>query len=109
MEIVPSHTTGVICRVGNMTLDSHVAAVATMAVMEGRQPLEILRRDREQRGMTPSQYARFLDEGRPTVHRWETGERKIGQSKLPKVAEKTGIAARDLRPDLAELFGEAAQ
>lgn len=75
--------------------------------MEGSQPLKVLRNDRVRRGMTSAEYARFLGENRPTVHRWETGARKIGQGKLSKIAEKTGLPARELRPDLAELMGGA--
>ncbi len=78
--------------------------------MEASQPLFVLRQDRQARGMTPAEYARFLDEKhKSTVHRWETGERKIGRERLTKIAEKTGIPARVLRPDLAELLGEAAE
>lgn len=74
-----------------------------MATMEGT-PLQVLRQDRQRRGMTPAEYARFLGEKhKSTVHRWETGARKIGQARLPKIVEKTGIPARELRPDLAEL------
>lgn len=69
--------------------------------MENR---NVLRADRERRGMTPAEYARFLEQARPTVHRWETGARKIGRNKLKWVSEKTGIAPRELRPDLAELI-----
>ncbi len=53
-----------------------------------------------------------LGVSRLTVVRWESGERKIGRPLLPMVAEKTGIPAKDLRPDLLEenvkLFGESA-
>lgn len=77
--------------------------------MEGRQPLKALTDYREKQGMTPAEFARFLNQPRPTVHRWETGERKIGRSKLPEVSEKTGIPRRDLRPDLADLMNEAAE
>jgi DNA-binding transcriptional regulator YdaS (Cro superfamily) len=54
-----------------------------------------------------------LGVARLTVLRWETGERKVDPSLIPKVTEKTGISAKELRPDLIEehekLFGEAAQ
>lgn len=49
---------------------------------------------------------------RVTVTRWESGARKIDEEKLQIVAEKTGIALAELRPDLAErakLFNEAAE
>ena len=58
-----------------------------------------------------AQLADLLGVGRPTVFRWETGARKIDERFLPTVSEKTGIPARDLRPDLVEkheeIFGAA--
>ena len=57
--------------------------------------------------------AKKLGVARLTVLRWETGERKIDPSKIPTVAERTGIPAKELRPDLIEehekLFGESAE
>lgn len=57
--------------------------------------------------------AKKLGVARLTVLRWETGERKIGPSLIPTVTQRTGIPAKELRPDLIEehekLFGEAAQ
>jgi transcriptional regulator with XRE-family HTH domain len=73
--------------------------------MEERQPLQVLIDYRKGQGMTSAELAQFLEESRPTVHRWETGARKIDEQKLPKIAEKTGISPRELRPDLAELLG----
>lgn len=49
--------------------------------------------------------ARLLGVSKTTVARWEEGIRKIDQDKVSKVSEKTGISARALRPDLAELLG----
>ena len=71
-------------------------------------PLERLTRYRIERGWTVAELARFLGEPRATVHRWETGARKIGPNKLDKVSEKTGIPKRELRPDLAEVMREPA-
>lgn len=51
--------------------------------------------------------ARQLEVSRPTVHRWESGERKISREFLSRVSGITGIPARDLRPDLAEMFEDA--
>lgn len=45
---------------------------------------------------------------RPTVHRWEKGERQIDKDLVPVVSEKTGIPRRELRPDWAEAL-EAAE
>lgn len=71
-----------------------------------RQPPKALTDFRAERGLTPAALAQFLGEPRPTVHRWLTGERRIGRKKLGPISEKTGIPKRDLRPDLAELLGE---
>jgi transcriptional regulator with XRE-family HTH domain len=61
--------------------------------------------------LSQAELAAKLGVARLTVHRWETGERKIGPSLIPNVTEITGIPARELRPDLIEehekLFGEA--
>lgn len=52
----------------------------------------------------------LLDVSRVTVFRWETGEREIDEARLAHVADKTGIPAKELRPDLAKLFApEVAQ
>ena len=62
---------------------------------------------REQENISQPALADRLGVKRCTVHRWESGERQIGRKKLAEVAEKTGIPAAELRPDLAELFGGA--
>ncbi len=74
-----------------------------------RQPLKALTDYRAAQDMTSADLARFLEQPRPTVHRWETGARKIGRKKLDLVSEKTGIPKRELRPDLAEVMREAAE
>lgn len=74
-----------------------------------RQPLKALTDYRVKQGWTFADLARFLEECRPTVHHWETGARKIGRKKLERIAEKTGIPKRELRPDLAEVMREAAE
>lgn len=63
---------------------------------------------RNEKGLSPADLARLLGVTRPTIHRWESGERQIGRDKLDGVSEKTGIPARNLRPDLAQHF-EAAE
>lgn len=59
--------------------------------------------------LTKAGLAKLLGVSRPTAHRWETGERKIGADSLALVSEKTGISKRELRPDLAEKMDEASQ
>lgn len=70
-------------------------------------PLTVLKTYRDERGLTQEQLADQLGVTGVTVSRWETGVRKVDREKLPAVAEKTGISARELRPDLAELMGNA--
>ena len=54
--------------------------------------------------LSQADFADLVGVSRPTVHRWEAGDRKIDTEKLPRVAEVTGLAPRILRPDLAELL-----
>lgn len=62
---------------------------------------------RAEKSLTLSALARMLGIGVSTVHRWESGTRNIDPEILPTVVAVTGIPARELRPDLARLFGEA--
>lgn len=64
---------------------------------------------RTAKGLTQDALAKELGVTNITVSRWETGARKIERKLLPMVAEKTGIAPRILRPDLAELLGSDRQ
>lgn len=67
-------------------------------------------RYRQQQSLTQARLGALLGVTDVTVSRWENGIRKIDQNKLSEVARLTGIPARDLRPDLAELMAsEAAQ
>lgn len=59
--------------------------------------------------MSRADLAELLGVKRASVFRWEKGERKIDQELLPTISARTGIPARELRPDLAELLNEAAQ
>ena len=54
--------------------------------------------------LSQRQLADLLGVSRETIWRWETGARKIEASRLPQIAELTGIPARELRPDLADLL-----
>lgn len=75
-------------------------------------PLKLYRASQTPR-LSQAGLAKKLGVARLTVLRWETGERKIDPSKIPTVTERTGIPAKELRPDLIEehekLFGEVAQ
>lgn len=68
-------------------------------------------REKHQPPLSRAELADELGVGRPTLFRWESGKRKIDPELLPRVTEKTGISAKELRPDLFEqsekLFGEA--
>ena len=68
-----------------------------------------LRTYRERTQKTQEGLARLLGVNRTTVARWETGARHIDTARLDDIAEKTGIAKKDLRPDLAEVMREAAE
>ena len=80
--------------------------------MQATHPLKDYRQNQTPK-LSQAALAKDLGVARLTVIRWENGERKIDPSLLSTVAEKTGIPAKDLRPDLIEdyekLFGEAAQ
>jgi transcriptional regulator with XRE-family HTH domain len=51
--------------------------------------------------------AKTLEVSSVTVSRWETGARKIDRAILPRIVERTGIPAAELRPDLAKLLAPA--
>lgn len=50
--------------------------------------------------------ARLLNVSKTTIARWEEGRRKIDPELVPNIAEKTGISAQELRPDLADVFAQ---
>jgi len=63
---------------------------------------------RTSRGISQVALGRELGVSSVTVSRWESGARKIDAALLASISQKTGIPARDLRPDLAvALEGEA--
>lgn len=80
--------------------------------MQDVHPLKAYRKTQAPR-LSQAGLAKKLGVARLTVLRWETGERKIDPSLIKNVTEKTGIPAKELRPDLIEehekLFGEPAQ
>jgi len=68
-------------------------------------PLKVYR---ETRNLTLTALGRELGVSGVTVGRWESNQRAIGPKILPFVSAKTGIPAKELRPDLAEAL-EAAE
>ncbi len=52
--------------------------------------------------LTQLQLARRLGVSRTTVARWEGGMRRVELDLLQRITEATGIAGRDLRPDIAD-------
>lgn len=72
-------------------------------------PLKVYRENQTPK-LSQAALAEKLGVARLTILRWEAGQRKIELSRIPTVSEKTGIAPKDLRPDLIEehekIFGE---
>jgi len=60
---------------------------------------------RADQNLSQPELAERLGVGRSTVHRWESGERLIDRKRVASIAELTGIPVKELRPDLAEIFG----
>lgn len=54
--------------------------------------------------VTLGDLARRLRTTKANLSRIETGKQELSVDMLPKLMAATGIAARDLRPDLAKLF-----
>lgn len=71
--------------------------------MVGTHPLKAYRRNHTPR-LSQAGLAEMLGVARLTVLRWENDQRRIDASLLPTITEKTGIPAKALRPDLAELL-----
>ncbi len=76
--------------------------------MADKQPLTALAEYRKAANKTQADLAGELDVAVMTVSRWETGDRKIGVTKLSDVSRKTGLPKSVLRPDLAESMQESA-
>ena len=72
--------------------------------MHAISPLRTYRQSQEPK-LSQEALAHKLGVTRLTVTRWESGARKINLSLVPLIAERTGIPAKELRPDLAELMG----
>jgi transcriptional regulator with XRE-family HTH domain len=73
--------------------------------MTGSHPLQTWRVGQ---GLSRQALGKELGVSGVTIGRWESGTRKVDLALVPKVARKTGIAPRDLRPDWAEVL-EAAE
>lgn len=71
-------------------------------------PLQAFR-DRQTPPLSRKDLAELLGVGVPTVWRWESGARKVDDALLHRVAEKTGIPATELRPDLVKLLDPASE
>jgi transcriptional regulator with XRE-family HTH domain len=65
--------------------------------------LKVLSEYRKDRRLTRAALGEKLGVSEETIYRWEIGKRKPGKESLPVIAEITGIAPAELRPDLAEL------
>lgn len=70
--------------------------------MEAVHPLRAYRDTHE---LSRKKLAKTLGVSVPTLFRWEKGERQPDPDKLSDITAKTGIPAKDLRPDLAEKLG----
>lgn len=70
--------------------------------MEGTHPIRAWRKNQN---LTVEAAAAVLDVSKAAVSRWESGERRVGFRIVRDVASKTGIPARVLRPDLADVLG----
>lgn len=75
-----------------------------MRTMQTVHPLRAFRLSQDP-PLSQAELANLLGVGRPTVFRWESGARRIDDSKVAHVSSVTGIPKAELRPDLAELMG----
>lgn len=80
--------------------------------MQAISPLKAFRQKQEPK-LSQAALAERLGVTRLTVTRWESGVRKIDPDLVPLVAERTGIPAKELRPDIVEkhlvIYGGRAQ
>jgi transcriptional regulator with XRE-family HTH domain len=72
--------------------------------MESTHPL---RDYRTRHGLTQAELAGSLGVRRETLARWETRVSQPDRALLPTIEAKTGIPAKELRPDLAKIMGAA--
>ena len=67
-------------------------------------PIPALRDFRERNDLSLAALGKLLGVSAAAISRWETGSRRIDDGLVPKVEKITGIPARKLRPDLAQLI-----
>lgn len=72
--------------------------------MEANHPLKTYRETHEPK-LSRADLARELKVSPATVFRWEKGLRQPDPDKLSDITAKTGIPAKELRPDLVEKLG----
>lgn len=75
--------------------------------MKSWQPIRALTefRERHEPPLSQEGLAQMVGVSRVAVNRWERGERRIDDDKVPTVSEVTGIPPHVLRPDLARILG----
>lgn len=73
--------------------------------MQGITQLKTYRNSKEPK-LSQAGLAKELGVSRLTVTRWESGARKINPSLVAEITKKTGIPAKELRPDFAKTYGE---
>jgi transcriptional regulator with XRE-family HTH domain len=64
-----------------------------------------LRAYRSRENLTQAQLAKRLGLRRETIARWEIGAARPDRALLSDIEAKTGVPAKELRPDLAEILG----
>jgi transcriptional regulator with XRE-family HTH domain len=67
-------------------------------------PLPALRDFRERNDLSLAALGKLLGVSAAAISRWETGQRRIDDGLVSRVEKVTGIPARKLRPDLAQLI-----
>lgn len=71
-----------------------------------RHPLQAFRESHDP-ALSRAALARLLDVSTAAVSRWEARKRQPDMDSIKKIQEKIGIPPKVLRPDLAELVGDA--
>lgn len=64
----------------------------------------VLSRYRVANGITQMQVAKAVGLSHVTISQFESGQRKLSPTVIGRIADATGISARELRPDLAAIF-----